>query len=307
MRKRAFTLIELLVVIAIIALLISILLPSLGQAKEMARRVKCLANLRSFSTITREFAMDHNGRVPAGQQCFWFDGPSWVGWMYGADFAELSTTYGAEKLFHCPSRDPSVPYILSTRGGGPPDRTNWNDPGQPGEAAYIAHVQSLVAANTLQRDPDPKSAWWTNGIDLNTYATYVETDYLYFGRNYARNSSEFETGQGHAWQISKVDSRTYMQSIDNGQNVWTLNDDSNPVVMTDRNVYQGWSSSNHGRNWRVTSVTPVVPNGDTAREWARTTQSGSGLTNVAYMDGHAETKKIDLFMFSWDGYTGWLH
>ena len=63
-RSRAFTLVELLVVIGIIALLITILLPALGQAKRKAQAVACMSNIKQIYTAMQMFAQDNKGQLP---------------------------------------------------------------------------------------------------------------------------------------------------------------------------------------------------------------------------------------------------
>ncbi len=119
---RAFTLVELLVVIAIIALLISVLLPSLARAREQAKSAKCLANLRDIIAASFAYANSDPGEslvpvVPTLRDGFHLS-------------ASRRAFGGKSGLHELNQADPDLPtdaQMFSTKNGFGPGKRPLND------------------------------------------------------------------------------------------------------------------------------------------------------------------------------------
>lgn len=110
---KGFTLIELLVVISIIALLLSIILPSLGRAKLLAQRVVCSSNLRQQGVGTILYADENDSYVPSTLAYTYNPSTGAVTSVYGAWFWDVSfwctnelsryAGFDDNKVFTCPA------------------------------------------------------------------------------------------------------------------------------------------------------------------------------------------------------------
>ena len=100
-KTRAFTLVELLVVISIIALLLSILMPSLSKAREQAKNVVDKSQLHSWGVAFASYAAENGGKVCAS-----------VSMLNGIPVTwdlSLKTYYVNDKIRYCPSAPKVLP------------------------------------------------------------------------------------------------------------------------------------------------------------------------------------------------------
>ena len=166
-RRKAFTLIELLVVISIIALLLSILMPSLGQVKEQARSVVCRSNLRQWYTCLPLYTQDYDGSIWKG---WGGEEPGRSNWWMSA----MRPYYGNIGDIRCCPAATKLEYVI---------RNNQEEEG-PGynQQPFRTWGKSLWLAGINPENEPDYGSYAVNGWVENSWVDYGDYGPYYYRR-----------------------------------------------------------------------------------------------------------------------------
>jgi prepilin-type N-terminal cleavage/methylation domain-containing protein/prepilin-type processing-associated H-X9-DG protein len=170
-QDKGFTLIELLVVIAIISLLMSILLPSLNKAKEHAKQIQCISNLRQFGIMYEMYTQANDESLPGG----WNSGRMWI--------VDLMPYYkGENEIRLCPKAKTLLQEVADNApgvftawgtygnprffGGTIPVFAEPNTYGSYGVNGWAHNPPDIGVTGTYDIAPDQRPLYWRRTISV---------------------------------------------------------------------------------------------------------------------------------------------